>query len=151
MKSPSRQYGVTLIELIVSIVILGIAATGILMVITQTTRHSADPMLREQAVAIAQSYMDEILLHPLGDPDGVSGETDRGLFDDVWDYHGTSDDGARDQNGTAIPGLEPYNVSVAIDDTGVTLGGSPATYVSVRVTHDASTAVDIPLGAYRLN
>ena len=35
MKSPSRQYGVTLIELIVSIVILGIAATGILMVITQ--------------------------------------------------------------------------------------------------------------------
>jgi len=151
MKIPSRQTGVTLIELIVSVVIIGVAATGILMVFTQTVRHSADPVLREQAVAIAQSYMDEILLHPLVDPDGVSGEANRGLFDDVWDYHGTSDDGARDQNGTVIPGLETYNVSVAIDDTGVTLGGSPATYVSVRVTHDVSTAVDIPLGAYRLN
>ena len=146
-----RQDGVTLVELVVSALILAIAGTGILMVFAQTTRQSADPMLREQGVAIAQSYMDEILLHPLSDPDGASGEADRGLFDDVWDYHGTSDDGAHDQNGTAITGLEAYNVSVTVDDAGITLGGSPATYISVRVTHDASTAVDIPLGAYRLN
>ena len=146
-----RQQGVTLFELVVSVVILAIAGTGILMVFTQTARLSADPMLREQAVAIAQSYMDEILLHPLSDPDGTSGETARRLFDDVWDYHGTSDDGARDQNGMAIPGLEDYKVAVAIDAAGVTLGGSPATYIRVRVTHAASAAVDIPLGAFRLN
>ena len=151
MTIPFRQDGVTLIELIVSVVILAIAGTGILMVFAQTTQQSADPMLREQAVAIAQSYMDEILLHPLSDPDGASGEANRGLFDDVWDYHGISDDGAHDQNGTAIPGLEAYNINIAVDDTGVTLGGSPATYVRVRVTHDVSAAVDIPLGAYRLN
>ena len=43
--SRSRQRGVTLIELVVSIVILSVASAGILMVMTQTVLSSADPML----------------------------------------------------------------------------------------------------------
>jgi len=63
------QQGLTLIELVVSIVVLSVAITGILMVMTQTTIASADPMLREQATAIARSYLEEILSQPMIGPD----------------------------------------------------------------------------------
>ena len=149
---PRFQFGVTLIELIVSIVILSIAATGILMVLTRVTLSSADPMLREQAIAIAQSYMEEILLHPLADPDGVSGEVNRSLYDDIWDYDGLADhSGAIDQNGNSINGLESYMIDVDIDNFGVNLGGDPATRILVTVTHSGYSGINIPISAYRMN
>lgn len=158
MRDLRPQQGTTLIELLVSIVILSVAVTGIMMVITQLAGSSADPMLREQATAIAQSYMEEVLLQPLTDPQG--GETNgaeagevRPVYDDVWDYAGLNDStGALDQSGTAITGLEAYNIDITI--AGSTLGpgaGSPAVRIEVRVTHDASNGTDIPLIAYRLN
>ncbi len=54
--------GVTLIELIVAIVVISIALVGVLSVINYTTLHSADPVLRHQAIAIAEAYMEEISL-----------------------------------------------------------------------------------------
>ncbi|MCP4276540.1 MAG: type II secretion system protein, partial [Gammaproteobacteria bacterium] len=53
MNFRQSQWGATIIELVVSIVVLSVAMTGILMVMTQTVISSADPMLREQATAIA--------------------------------------------------------------------------------------------------
>lgn len=154
----SRQRGVTLIELVVSIVILSVAATGILMVMTQTILSSADPMLREQATAIAQSYMEEILTQPLSDPDGVEtngpeGGEIRATYDDVWDYHGLNNSaGALDQNGATVSGLEGYNIAVSV--TGTTLGpgaGSPALRIAITVTHDGQAGINVPVVAYRLN
>ena len=46
--------GVTLVELIVSIVIIGASLAGILMVILRNTGASADPMIWHQSVAIAE-------------------------------------------------------------------------------------------------
>ena len=152
MSPDKAQQGVTLIELVVSIVILSVASTGILMVIAQAASSSADPMLREQAVAVAQSYREEILLQPLSDPDGTSGETDRALLDDIWDYDGLNDNsGAIDQNGDAVTGLEGYNITVDVEDAGIQLGGSPATRIEVTVRHDGHVGMVIPLSAYRLN
>ena len=153
-----RQRGVTLIELVVSIVILSVATAGILMVMTRSVISSADPMLREQATAIAQAYMEEILTLPLSDPAGgevngpESGES-RGTYDDVWDYQGLSDStGARDQNDNPVNGLEGYNVAVAVSNGNLGPGaGSPALRVAVTVTHDGQAAVNVPLVAYRLN
>ena len=82
MKSERKQLGTTLVELIVSIVILSISATGIMMVITQTTINSANPLIRSQATAIAQAYMEEILSQPLLDPAGSdTGSAESGLID----------------------------------------------------------------------
>jgi len=154
----SGQRGVTLIELVVSIVILSVAATGILMVMTQTVLSSADPMLREQATAIAQSYMEEILTQPLTDPDGVEtngpeGGESRATYDDVWDYHGLNNSaGALDQNGATVSGLEGYNIAVTV--TGATFGpgaGSPALRIAITVTHDGQAGINVPVVAYRLN
>ncbi len=154
----NAQRGVTLIELVVSIVILSVATAGIMMVITQTMLSSADPMIREQATAIAQSYMEEILTQPLTNPGGgevngpETGEV-RSTYDDVWDYNGLNNNaGALDQNGVAVSGLSGYNIAVQV--TNATLGpgsGSPAARIVVTVTYDGMASINVPVTAYRLN
>jgi MSHA pilin protein MshD len=150
-----KAQGATLVELVVSIVILSISVTGVMMVIAQTTRASADPMIRTQATAIAQAYLEEILSQPLVDPSGAdsggaeAGEA-RATYDDINDYHGLDDDnGALDQAGNAITQLSAYNVAVAVQAT--TLAGSPAQRIGVTVTHDGVPDFQVQIAAYRLN
>ena len=151
MKYRTKNQGFTLLELIVSIVILGLGVTAFTSLINQTTRHSIDPMIIEQANAIAQSYLEEVMLRPFCDPDwdadanpatptvcptdctsatacttcspGAT-EGSRTLFDDVCDYNDPlvdSTSGARDQNNTLIGGLGAYNINVTVVDSGETL------------------------------
>jgi MSHA pilin protein MshD len=69
-----RQRGVSLIELIIFIVVIGTALVGILAVMNQATAHSADPLIRKQALAIAESLLEEVELMPFTfcDPDDVN-------------------------------------------------------------------------------
>ncbi|MDW7645055.1 MAG: type II secretion system protein [Desulfuromonadales bacterium] len=106
--------GVTLVELVIAMVVVSIALGGVLLVMNYTTARSADPLLQRQAVAIAEAYLEEILLKPYVDPDGVDGEGSRALYDDVDDYDGLADSGARDQSGAAIAGLANYTVNVSV-------------------------------------
>ncbi|MBI5435624.1 MAG: prepilin-type N-terminal cleavage/methylation domain-containing protein [Nitrosomonadales bacterium] len=59
-----RQRGVSLIELVMFIVIISVAVTGVLLVMNQVTRHSADSLVRKQALAIAESLLEEVELMP---------------------------------------------------------------------------------------
>jgi len=86
-----RQAGLSLVELIVFIVIVGVGVAGILAVMNVTIKSSADPMVRKQALALADSVLAEILLKEYDDPDGVSGETTRATFDDVDDFDPVDD------------------------------------------------------------
>ncbi len=142
-----HEGGFTLIELVISMVVVAIALGGVLMVINYSVRHSADPMLQHQAVAIAESYLEEVLLRPYKDPDGSDGETVRNLLDDVDDYEGWSDAGARDQEGTAISGLEAYRISVAVDDA--TLNTVACKKVTVTVRH--AGGIELTLSGYRMD
>ena len=58
----SRQQGMTLVELVISIVIIGISAAALYSAMAAITGRSADPMLRQQSLAIAEAYMEEISL-----------------------------------------------------------------------------------------
>jgi MSHA pilin protein MshD len=113
-----NQAGLTLVELIVAMVVISVALVGVLSVITYTTRHSADPVLRHQAIALAEAYMEEIVLREFRDPDtGLicpAAEGSRGEYDNICDYNGLTDSQARNQNGQAIAGLENYRVRVAV-------------------------------------
>jgi MSHA pilin protein MshD len=60
----SRQGGLSLIELVIFIVIVSIAVAGVLVVYNRSVRGSADPMVRKQAVAIAESLLAEVLMQP---------------------------------------------------------------------------------------
>jgi MSHA pilin protein MshD len=102
---PYFNRGATLIELIISIVIISTALIGILSVVNLSAQHSADPVVRQQAIAIAESYLEEILLLPVDDPDGINEGNNRTLFDNVADYNITNT-GATNQNGAVISGLK---------------------------------------------
>lgn len=167
-----ERRGFTLIELVIAIVVLSIGATTLLTLIINTTRDSADPVIQEQAFAIAQSYMEEILTHPFCDPDFSTdcrtdcfdanactacslSEGSRSLFDDVCDYNGLSDNGAEDFLGS-IAGLTPYIVDVTVADNSVTLNGllsssGQVVRIDVRVRHSGLSEVDATLIAYKVN
>jgi MSHA pilin protein MshD len=55
-----RQRGVTLIEMIVFMMIVAIALTAILGVMAMTTRQSADPLRRKQALILAEGLLEEV-------------------------------------------------------------------------------------------
>ena len=64
----------SLIEVVVFIIVLGIAFAGILALYSQLTRASVDPMVRKQALAIASSLLEEIELRGFTycDPDDAN-------------------------------------------------------------------------------
>jgi len=154
----STRAGFSLIEIVIAMVVLSVALTGTLSVMERTLRASADPMLMHQAIVIAETYLEEVSLQPYIDPDldQVTGavcpaaEASRALYDNVCDYNGLSNSGARDQTDSAITGLEAYtiDVTVATSATLNTLSGSNAVLrIDVRVQH--STGVDISISGYR--
>ncbi len=73
----TSERGLSLIELLVFIVVVGVAVSGVLSVYSLNARSSADPMLRKQALAIAESLLDEVLSKPYTycDPDDANVET----------------------------------------------------------------------------
>jgi MSHA pilin protein MshD len=145
-----QQAGVTFVELVISIVVIGIAATGILQVMTINTASSADPMIRHQAIAIAEAYLDEILAKNFTDPGGPA-ETGRADYDDVQDYDGLSDTGARDQGDNAISGLGNYDVGVTVTNEALGPGAAPVNALRVTVTVTPPDGPDIVLSGYRAN
>lgn len=166
-KTRRSQSGLTLIELIVFIVIVSVGLAGILATYNTVVRGSADPMVRKQALAIAESMLLEIEQQPFTwcDPDdanvttatsaaGCAGGTaaeSRGSntspYDNVADYAGYTAP-ASDILGNVMPG---YNVSVAVTQAGGTgaFTGFPADAVlriAVTVTGRGET---VTLVGYR--
>lgn len=112
-----QQKGASLVELVIFIVIIAVALTGVMVVYINTTKHSADPMVRIRSIELAQSTLEEIMLKayddatpvgggcvrfaaasacPNGNPTAATetlgliaeeGNNNRQLFDDVDDYH----------------------------------------------------------------
>jgi MSHA pilin protein MshD len=68
---PSSERGISLVELIMFIVIVSVALAGIMLVINTVTRSSVDPLIHKQALAIAESLLEEVELMPFTfcDPD----------------------------------------------------------------------------------
>jgi MSHA pilin protein MshD len=166
------QGGISLVELIMFIVIVSLGIVGILSVMNVTTKASADPMLRKQALAIAESLLEEIQLQPYTfcDPDdanattataavvGANGcdSTVQGIgatpgetryaeprFDNVGDYHGFSMTGINDILNNPITGLGNYAVNVNITQ-------SAADVLQIDVTASVgSTSVGLTGYRYR--
>ncbi len=144
-----KQSGVTLIELCISIVVIAIAAGAVLGVLSRSVGRSADAMIMSQAVSVAEAYLEEITLKPFVDPDGVDGETLRTDFDDVDDYNGLVDVGARDQFGNASSALSRYTVTVTVTPSAAltSVPSVDAERVDVRVTYAPN--ITVALTGYR--
>lgn len=150
MSSPtSIQRGATLVELMISVVIVAIAASTVLGVLSMNTAASADPMIRHQATSIAEAYLEEVLLKPLVDPDGTDGEALRADYDDLDDYDGLVDAGARDQFGNLLAGLGDYSITVSVTPSFALppVPAGDALRVDVLVTH--VNDINFVLSGYR--
>jgi MSHA pilin protein MshD len=138
VQSRLKQQGVTLIELVVVIVILAIALYGVTTSLSGALSRSADVVPQTRALALAQSYLDEILSKRFDEhsvprgippcrtnctdevdfgPDG--GESSRDEYDDVDDYDGL-DEGfeqataLQDAEGNNRSGYDEFRVRVAV-------------------------------------
>ncbi len=146
----------SLIELVVAIVVVAICLTGAFALVDTTTRRSVDPMLERQATSIAEAYLEEVLQHAYLDPDDAAvcpaPEAGRTLFDNVCDYRGLSELGARDQSGGLVPGLESYRIAIEIDSE-ATLGALVGEPFVLRVDITVTDPLGRPvrLSAYRTN
>jgi MSHA pilin protein MshD len=110
-------------------------------------KRSADPMLRMQAVAIAQGYLEEAMLKAFTDPDEAETgceEASRALYDDVPDY-ACVNESPRDQFGNTLPGLGAYTVTMTVNASAL-LGMHE---IIVSVAHGGQTL--ITLTGYRAN
>ena len=148
--SARRPRGLTLIELVVAIAVVAAAVSAVLGTFAAVSTHSADALARQQAVAIAEAYLEEIVLKPVADPDGTdAGEAPRAGWDDVDDYDGLADLGARDQLGNAPAALADYRVAVRVTPTTALTGVPAASARRVDVTVERSPGLELRLTGYR--
>ena len=141
----SSQRGVTLVELIIAITIVSIAATTILGTVANVATRSADAMVQQQATTLAQAYLDEILQRWVVDPGGTPANTGRSSWNLVDQYNGLTDVGARDQFNNAIGALSTYTASVSVvASSGLGSVPSSATRrIDVTVTHAPNISVTV--------
>jgi MSHA pilin protein MshD len=175
-----NKNGFSLIELVIAIVILSFGGVLLLTQMNAATVNSVDPMIRQQANAIARSYLEEVSLRSFCDPDlscttvcsiaagsvctdctSSTGEV-RATYDDICDYDGLSNSsGAVDQSGVGtIAGLEKYNVDVTVDDGSdgsaavlntLSSANREVVRIDVTVTHDDISKVVVTVSGYRAN
>ncbi len=151
------QRGISLIELIMFIVIVSVSLAGILLVMNQVTSHSADPLIRKQALAIAESMLEEIQLQSLSGvvcvgtlgPDAV-----RTGASNVCAYNGYSSTGIREFTpaNAVIAGLENYNITGVVVTPLGALGGTPVapgSAVQITVTVADPTGATVAATGYR--
>lgn len=138
--------GFTLLELITTVVVIAVAAPTLMSVFSSTIQTSADPMFQHQALSIAEAYMEEILLKDFA----IGPETTRASFDDVRDYNGLTDVGARDQANNLIAGLNAYTISVTVVNDALNgIAAADSLRIDLSVSH--AMIDDILLSGYRVN
>jgi MSHA pilin protein MshD len=142
--SHHRAQGVTLVELVVSIVVISIAGVALASTLAYLNGAGNTSILQAQAQSIANSYLNEILGKSFSGPynGGV-----RALFDDVSDYNGLDTPVASDEFGN-VSG----NFRVRVSALPGVLNGLPANAVLlVNVTVDYGNASSVVASGYRTN
>ena len=150
------QRGLTLIELVVYIVVVLVGLAGVLTVLDTTVRGSADPVLRKQALALAEAMLEEVLAKEYqNDAGGNNAATpalgctpvtvpscrlntpaDRASYNDVDDYNGWNQAGNAQAVGNPPAALAAYTVTVAV--------GAPAAVNGVVLKTVAVTVTNGP-------
>jgi len=116
MGAAGRMRGVTLVELIIAMAIVGVALTGLVAAYNRANVASADPLVTQQMLAVAETMMEEIMQKPYAGDGANPGN--RVLYDEIRDYAGYARTGIVNVNGDPAPGLERYAVAVAVDCPG---------------------------------
>ena len=148
--------GYSLIELIITIVVTSIVIVIFYSVFAPNQKNSVSSVIQIKATELGQAYLEEIILKrfdeasPIGNgipcnqdvalPCGgilnEEGTANRALFDDVDDYHGLSDQPAKDALGNDRVGYTSFRVDVDVGYAGgdFALAAQDLKKVTVTVT-----------------
>jgi MSHA pilin protein MshD len=151
MRMRSRHRGVTLVELVVAITIVAIAVTTILGAFAAIATRSADAMMQQQAIAIGESYLSEILQRWVvdpNDPNGTLPNTGRASWDLVDRYNGLVE-APHDQFGNPIASLSSYSVSVSTSQSSALTGVPAAAARRIDITVSYPPSASVTLSGYR--
>ena len=158
----SPAAGFSLVEAIVFIVIVSIALAGVLAVMNLTTQRSADPLIRKQTIAVAESLLEEISQQNFTklatDFPGPYTQANRQYFDNIGDYNGFTFPSTGIypiDSSTVIPGLSGYtlvSVAVAFADLGpasnlISAASNHAKIITVTV--QGPDGISVALSGYR--
>jgi MSHA pilin protein MshD len=127
MSNKHRMAGVTLVELVVAMVIVGVALAGLVSVYNRASIASTDPLITQQMLAIGETMMEEVMLKPYDSTTGT--KSTRAQYDALDDYASYAKQAVTDVDGNAIAGLERYRVAVTVGPAGQTLPGVATTDV----------------------
>jgi prepilin-type N-terminal cleavage/methylation domain-containing protein len=118
----SARRGITLIESVISLAIVGVVLVAALQTVAASARFRAQRGERELGMAMAEDLMGEILSVSFEEPDGTpvfgreagEADTDRVSWDDVDDYDGWSASPPVRRDGTPVPGATEWTRSVSV-------------------------------------
>lgn len=121
--------GMTLVEVAVSTVIVGVMMTAALSAVAASAKERVAMASAATAQALGEALMSEIDQVPCGSGTiAVSlGTSNRSAFDDVGDYSGLDDAPPKERDGTAISGVTGFSRSVSVTNVSPTTlaSGSP--------------------------
>ena len=123
-RTQHTQRGLTLVELVVSLVIAGIVISTLWSAWALMGRTSADPLVARQQLAIAQSLLREMELQPSPGTATAAATPGRTGFASISDYNGLILSGITDVEGQAVAGLGAYSASISVQQQA--LAGVPA-------------------------
>lgn len=148
--SAERVRGFTLLEIVVTLVLLAVAIVAILGLVAQIGGRSAAPVLHTQALYLAEGYLEEALLKRYSDPDGINEgcAVSRSQWDDIGDFACLATPVVpTDPAGNSLPGLSRYRVSATVGAPTV-VGGATTRRIEIRVTH-LDGGIDLRLAGLR--
>ncbi len=145
--------GFTLVELIITVVLSGIAMVMFVGIYASTQVKSVSPVIQVKAAELAQAYLEEISLKrfdensPIGNQfrcDQPSqpicsnsltseGET-RNRFDDVDDYNALNESPPRDTLDNIRNGFNGFDVNISVNYAGGDQGFNPRDLKRIQVT-----------------
>lgn len=148
IRRASRQRGMTLMELVLAIAVIGVGLAGLLVAFNQAVFRSADPLVRKQMLAIAEEMMEEVRLKPFAPvASAAPAACARNTYNDIDDYNGYAVAAVCDIDGNAIPSLAAYGVTVTVTAANLP-NGVAAKRIVVTVGHGGDT---LTLTGYRTN
>lgn len=146
------QRGVTLVELVIAIVVISVAVAGLMRAYSGMMTRSADPLVYQQSLAVAEAMLEEITAKAFLDPDTgtlcpgpeAGGRSD---YDNVCDYNGFSMASITDLAGNPL-NLSGYSVSVTVASAGgdMDLAANDGLRIDVTVSGPLN---DVELTGYR--
>lgn len=130
------------------IVIVSVGLAGVMMAMDPATKSSADPVIRKQALTIAESLLEEIELQSFT---VIANAAGRENYNDIFDYNGLSGAVTHANSSVAVAGLGSYSVNVAVVGGAALPATLAASAAQITVTVNGPGGQSVEMTGYKVD